>query len=352
MSEVAKPSEGRTVALGGVAMHARRVTLIREPAPLIFAAIGAAGLGIVAATVASSPTEATLLALVAVLGTFLAIALGIAQRAFLAAVILDLALAWNVHLGFRDEVAELGAIGGLGISLTTLALAALYAGWIGELLAGPSSQSLAPRLRAAAPLVAFVGLSAISLLSAGDVELARFKLAVLVQTLLVFVYIAGRVRTRKDVHFVVTFLLVALLVQRFVLIASALGLPVDLAGISSGAGTSPGRSQPIFRNIRLAERDGRSARVPPDTRRRCPPDGRRPALQAIRGTRLRSGNDRARADSLAGQLARVYGLDGRPCVGDASPALDDPRHSHPRRDRPGPSRRALCVQRIWSRHWR
>ena len=97
--------------------------------------------------------------------------------------------------------------------MTTLALGGLYALWLGELLAGDRPAARPTGTRLAIPLLVYVEFSALSFLAASDTQLAQFKLLVLVQSLLLFIYVAGTVRTVRDVRFVVGALLVALLAQ-------------------------------------------------------------------------------------------------------------------------------------------
>src|SRR5215469_3077397 len=66
---------------------------------------------------------------VLLLSPFLALVSATAQRALLAVVILDIPFQFGTHLFYRENDAALGALGGLSISATTLALAGLYLGW-------------------------------------------------------------------------------------------------------------------------------------------------------------------------------------------------------------------------------
>src|SRR5215469_7982263 len=66
----------------------------------------------------------------AILSPFLALTSAAAQRILLAVVILDIPLQFGIHLFYREEDAALGALGGLSISATTLALAGLYLSWL------------------------------------------------------------------------------------------------------------------------------------------------------------------------------------------------------------------------------
>ena len=166
---------------------------------------------------------------------FVAMIVGDLRRLLLGVVILDIAFQWDVHLGYREAEAQLGAVGGFNLSITTLALAGLYALWLAELLAVPE-RAASPRLRWALPAIAYVGLTAGSVVVARDAMLARFELALLLQMLLLYVYVASTVRTRRDVRFLAGMLVVALLLQSVVMLTMRYsGLDLSPFGFSSQA---------------------------------------------------------------------------------------------------------------------
>ena len=197
----------------------------------------AAGVVLGAATgyaVSSGNAERGVLLLAVVLAPFVAMALGQVRRLLLAAVIIDIPLQWDTNINWRPEAAELGATAGLSLSITTLALGGLYALWLGESLAGARREATPSGTRLAWPLLVYVGFSALSLIVASDTQLAQFKLFVLVQSLLVFIYIAGTVRSVREIRFVVNMLLAALLVQgMLVVVGRFAGFDLAFAGLSS-----------------------------------------------------------------------------------------------------------------------
>ena len=67
--------------------------------------------------------------LVAILTPFLALASPRVPRLLLAIVILDIPLQLGTHLYYQEKDAAVGALGGLSISATTVALAGLYVSW-------------------------------------------------------------------------------------------------------------------------------------------------------------------------------------------------------------------------------
>src|SRR5262245_50975307 len=192
-------------------------------------ALLAIAIGFLVAHMPAAPTGPLLL--LAVAAPVVALVTGDLRRVLLAVVLLDIPLHWDVNLGWRPEAAALGAVGGIGISATTLALCGLYALWIAERTAGRTHPF---RLWPALPLVAYVGVTALSLIVADDRQLGLFELVLLLQTLLLFLYVANEVRTRGDVVFVVVGLLAGFLLESTLMIAqSALGISFGWMGLSS-----------------------------------------------------------------------------------------------------------------------
>lgn len=174
-------------------------------------------LGIFVAHVFDLPPRVVPLVIAAVLFPFLAAIVGGMRKLLLAAVIIDIAITLDANLGYREDVAQLGALGGLSIGVTAIALAGLYALWLSELLVRLGyrprpwfSVSLTPIL-----FFAFVALSA---LVARDVTLSSFTIALVLQLLLLYIYVVGTVRTREEVLFIVTILLSILLAESLLMI--------------------------------------------------------------------------------------------------------------------------------------
>jgi O-antigen ligase len=200
---------------------------------------GVAGLlSLVAVGAASAPAPIGPLLVLVAAAPFVAMIVGSLRRLLLAAVIVDIPFQWDVHLFYRPAEAELGAIGGLGLSVTTIALAGLYALWLAEALVSPQTAA-SGRLRASLPLAAYVVLTALSLLAARDPALAAFEVALLVQTLFLFVYVASTVRSHADVRFVTIVLLGTLLVQALAMLAMRYS-SLDLSRIGLSSNPQPG----------------------------------------------------------------------------------------------------------------
>ncbi len=187
------------------------------------------GLSIAVLRAASSGRTAFVLGFLAAL--VIALAVGNLQRLFLGILLLDIPLRWDANLSYDDEAASLGAIGGYPVSATTVALVGLYTLWAidrNRSIAGPL------RLWPALPLAAYVGATALSLVTAADRDLGVFQLTLLFQTLLVFVYVSNALRTRKDIVFAVAVLVVGFLVEGVIMLGMAVAdLQFDFAGLGT-----------------------------------------------------------------------------------------------------------------------
>jgi putative inorganic carbon (HCO3(-)) transporter len=170
---------------------------------------------------------------VAILSPFLAMTSEWAPRIFLAIAILDIPLQLGVEPYYRPIDAWLGAEGGLSISLTTGALAVLYASWFIRALARKDGETR-PRVHINLPLTLYLGFAALSLVVAQDAPLGFFEVFLLLQMYLLYVYVANFVRTRRDVLFVVSLLLVGCLLESSIMIALRFnGVPSSLVSLTT-----------------------------------------------------------------------------------------------------------------------
>jgi putative inorganic carbon (HCO3(-)) transporter len=173
-----------------------------------------------------------------VLSPFIAMIVGNVRRMLLTIIMLDIPFQLDTNLRYRTEAAELGAIGGFNISLTTICLAVLYALWLGELLTRSQPQSHA-RFHVSFSLSLYLAFVVLSVVVAHDVELATFELLLLVQMFLLYTYIANTVRTRQDVLFIVTLLLIGLVLESLIMIGVYfVGQDFSIAGISTNVDPS------------------------------------------------------------------------------------------------------------------
>jgi putative inorganic carbon (HCO3(-)) transporter len=169
----------------------------------------------------------------AVLSPFIALTSGWVPKILFAIVILDIPLQLGVEPYYRPMDAWLGAEGGLSISVTTIALAGLYVSWFIRALAR-RDREVSPGGQINLALTLYLAFAALSLIVAQDVGLSLFELFLLLQMYLVYVYVTNFVRTRKDLMFVVSLLLIGALLESWVMIALRLtGVPSSLAGLTT-----------------------------------------------------------------------------------------------------------------------
>lgn len=129
------------------------------------------------------------------------------RKLLLAVIVLGISLPVGRQLGYKDEPGSFGSIGGLPVTLGTIALIGLY---VPLLLRGHPS-ALAGRKASthpSLPLALYFAFAVSSLLVAQDKILATYELFLLLQLLLLHYYIVTRVDSQKDVLFLFRMLLV------------------------------------------------------------------------------------------------------------------------------------------------
>jgi len=105
----------------------------------------------------------------------------------------------------------------LSISATTIALAGLYVSWFIRSQANRSSHAR-PSFHVNCHFLLYLAVTAISVAVAQDVSLSLFEVFLLLEACLVYFYVANNVRTRQDVLFVVSLLLIACLLESIAMI--------------------------------------------------------------------------------------------------------------------------------------
>lgn len=171
-------------------------------------------LGAVAVMVATLDEQVWGMAILLLLFTAAALMVGQLQKLLLVVLILEIPIQVDKSYLYNEKAASFSALGGFNISLTTVCLVILYALWLAELLAKPQSArgdgSLVRLSRA--PFI-YVGVVALSMLTASDTMLALFEVNLLLQALLIFIYVAYRVRTPDDLQLVMMTLLLGIFIQ-------------------------------------------------------------------------------------------------------------------------------------------
>jgi O-antigen ligase len=209
--------------------------MLHSPRATGIGAGGAAGLALGAAAYGAGTAHSQVagLALLAVVAPFVAMAVGDVRKFLLIALVFDIPLQWDVNLGWDQSAANLGSLGGLNLSITTIALAGLYCLWAAE-RTRPRPSMPALRWAPALPLLAYIAVSGLSILVARNRTLGGYELALLIQTLLLFVYIVTTVRTREDIQTIAIALTAALFMESVFIVGLRLtGSSVNIAGLTS-----------------------------------------------------------------------------------------------------------------------
>jgi O-antigen ligase len=160
------------------------------------------------------------------------------RRTLLVVVVFDTAFQWDKNFGYNTAAANLGALGGLNVSATTIALGGLYLLWFAELATRRASFNRGT-LRAALPLILYVGITAVSIFAAANKGLAADEVAMLVQTLLLFVYVGGALRTRSDIRFLAGAIVACLMIESILTLLLPYIGSQKLLGIATYAQTDP-----------------------------------------------------------------------------------------------------------------
>jgi putative inorganic carbon (HCO3(-)) transporter len=225
----ARGTDARSRAWRGLA---RRPLRVGYGEGLVVAATGLV-LGALVLRTQGLPSSTRFLAILVLAAPFVAVLAGDVRRLLLAAIVIDLPFQWDTFLRYDVSAAKIGALGGINVSVTTLALAGLYGLWVWGALSGkPGTPGVA--WRAALPLGVFVALVATSTTYAEDPTLAWFEVALLVQMPLLFVYLASTVRAMRDVELLAVVLFVGLLAESvLIILAFTTGQSFNFAGIST-----------------------------------------------------------------------------------------------------------------------
>ncbi|MGA7670314.1 MAG: hypothetical protein WBW04_07815, partial [Nitrolancea sp.] len=157
------------------------------------------------------------LLIIAALLPAVGIIVGDIRRLFMAALVFDVPFSIGHHFGYNLDAASLGSLGGLDISITTLAVPALYGLWAITALARRGNGTR-PWLRPAIPLAIYVGFAILSIRQASMPSLSVYELFMLIQCVMIFVYIASTVRTRDDVVFMLVIISGAVLLESMLMI--------------------------------------------------------------------------------------------------------------------------------------
>lgn len=127
----------------------------------------------------------------------------IVRKLLIGVVILDIPLQWGTHVDMRGGVSAMGAMDGFDISVTTLALLGLYIGWMFT----ERAEGRSPRVVWNWPIVAYTVTVVASLFVATDLQLSLFKVALMVEMLLLYFYVAANITSRANVVYILRLIL-------------------------------------------------------------------------------------------------------------------------------------------------
>ncbi len=164
------------------------------------------------------PQELAYLSLMAVLASFMLLIVGQVKRVLLAVILFELPIQMDIYLNYQPKMETLGvSYVGLNVSVTLLCLLILYGVWLAELLAREVTVSHA-KSYVNIPLFIYMAIVFLTVVVAYDVEAAVYGIALLLQSLLLYIYIVHAVQTRADLLFVITMILSALVLESLIII--------------------------------------------------------------------------------------------------------------------------------------
>ena len=188
-------------------------------------------LGIYAVAVWSLPSKFAMLSIPAILAPFVFMVFGQVRKLLLAVVVIDIPLQLDSYFTYREGAIG-GAISGMIVSITTLALAVLYVLWLAERLAKPSDTKQRPLFRLSFPLSAYIFFGILSIMAAQDVQLSVFGIFFYVQMFLLYIYLVGTVKTKEDLLFIMMMLMIGLALEGLIMITlRATGSSIKIGGV-------------------------------------------------------------------------------------------------------------------------
>lgn len=168
--------------------------------------------------------------------------IGNAQKLFLAMILLDVSLNVDKNFSFQEAASSLSAVPGFSISLTSLCLVFLYAWWFAEIVTRRASPLPPAFFRMSRPLIIYLIITTLSIFRARYVGLSLFEINLLINAFLLYIYVIYAIRTRQDVYFVITLLLLGLVLQSLLVIVTRVtGFSIDLLVIRAAVDPVSGR---------------------------------------------------------------------------------------------------------------
>lgn len=156
------------------------------------------------------------------------------RKLLLAIILIEFSFPFDVYLFYREDIAGMSTVGGMNISITTICLTILYVKWIANILTKTNKPPYTS-FRLTLPLVVYLGLVSASALVAMDMTLAIFKIFLLLQMFMLYVYIVGTVQSQEDVIFIMKMLAIGIILESLFMIL------LRVSGQSINIGIIPGR---------------------------------------------------------------------------------------------------------------
>lgn len=185
------------------------------------------------------PTKWGVLGVIGMMVPFVAVLTGDVKRFFLA--ILVFALPIQLDITIRHS-GHLGGAAGFIISLFDITLAILYILWISELVKNKKRINFFPQI--SLPFFFLLSMATLSMASAPFPKLSLFEIVQVFKMYLGFLYIANNIKSKKEIQFVIAFLLLGLFLESLLglaqykfdrpLVPSILGGPESLRSIRLG----------------------------------------------------------------------------------------------------------------------
>jgi O-antigen ligase len=162
--------------------------------------------------------------------------MNVLQRLLLGVAVLDSSIQVDAYLFYQEEWAKFGAIGGINVSIATFCLIGMYVLWLIE--AGvEAGYSKRRAFYLNVPLTAYLCVATLSWFVAREKLLAVNSVVLLVQSFLLYTYVANRVKTRPEVVYVISLFAIALALQGLAMIGvRAIGHTVSVGPVSAVIG--------------------------------------------------------------------------------------------------------------------
>ena len=154
------------------------------------------------------PAKWGVLGAIGIMVPFIAILTGDVKRFFLAILVFALPIQLDITIG---HTGHLGGTAGFMISLYDITLAILYILWISEFVRNKKRIKFFPRI--SLPFFFLVGMATLSMANASLPTLSLFEIVQVLKMYLGFLYIGNNIKTRKEIQFVIIFLLLGLFLE-------------------------------------------------------------------------------------------------------------------------------------------